>query len=189
MYFFFLPVRHWLHFGWLVVTCQHEKFKTVSIFFNVLLYQVNDGKISWCIFISSVVLHFTYYKRFRYVFNSFVQKIFKSVLKFYNWLSRERKTLKKLAASQECWSLQTWHCNFGHHHHQNLLMMKYIKNQWSSSLTTLSKGSKWSRIWKMPVTLKLSPNIAFFNSVFIKKIRRFLDNYKVKPFFCHFLLI
>ena len=68
--------------------------KTASIFFNLPLYQVNDGNKSWYILISSVALHFSDYNIFKSVFNSFVQQILKSVLKFYNWPSREGKYYK-----------------------------------------------------------------------------------------------
>ena len=127
-----------------------------SIFFNLPLYQVNDGNKSWYIFISSVALKLSDCDIFKYVFNSFVRKKFKSVVKFYYWPSREWKNkLQKLAASREGWSLQIWHCHFGHHHQQKLLIINSVKNQWLCSLTTLSKGSKWSRIWGIRVTLKL----------------------------------
>ena len=66
-------------------------------------------------------------------------------------------------------------------------MMNYVKNQWSWSLKTLSKGSKWSRIWGIRVALKLRPKIAIFKSVFKEQIIKFLKKYNVKKlsaFFC-----
>ena len=140
--------------------------KTPSIFFNLPLYQVNDGNKSWYILISSVALHFSDYNLFKSVFNSFVQQKLKSVLKFYNWPSRERKILQKLSASTERWSLQIFHFHFRHHHQQKIWMINSVKNQWLWSLTALPKGSEWSRIWGRRVTLKLSPNIVLFKSVF-----------------------
>ena len=157
MYFFFLPSRYWLYFGSLM-----KNSRTASIFFNLPLYQVNDGNKSWYILISSVALHFLDYDIFKSVFNSFIRQKLKSVLKFYNWPSWERKILQKLAASRERWSLQVCHCHFGHHRQQKLIIMNSVKNQWSWSLAILSKGSKWSRIWGMRVTLKLSPKIVLF---------------------------
>ena len=119
----------------------------------------------------------------------FIRQKLKSVLKFYNWPSQEEKILQKLAASREGWSLQICHCHFWHHLHKKLQIMNSVKNQWSCSLTILSKGLKWRRIWGICVTLKLSPNIVLFKSVFRNQIRNLLKEYNIKQLFCLILLI
>ena len=108
MYLFFYPVDIDFILDHSLLPDKIKNSKTGSIFFNAPLHQANCGKKSWCILILSVEFHFSDYDIFKSVFNSSVRQKLKSVLKFYNWPSREGKILQILALTSPNMPLPLW---------------------------------------------------------------------------------